>query len=93
MEAKFLLTNAVGLHARPAAQLVRTVAPFAARVQVTCGTRTADARSLLSLLALGAGPGSTITVYAEGSDAAAVIAAITALVARNFGEERRDSPA
>jgi PTS hybrid protein len=86
MEAEFRLDNAVGLHARPAAQLVRTVAPFAARVQITCGSRTADARSLLSLLALGAGRGSTITVQAEGNEAAEVIAAIADLVAHNFGE-------
>ncbi len=93
MEAEFLLTNAVGLHARPAAQLVRTVAPFTARVQLTCGGRTAEARSLLSLLALGAGRGSLISVRAEGEDAEAALAAIAALVARNFDEEQRNDPA
>jgi phosphotransferase system HPr (HPr) family protein len=84
---EFILTNATGLHARPAAALVRTAARYGARVEVVCGGRVADAKSLLSLLSLGAGHGSTIRIQAAGADADAALAAIAALIAGGFAEE------
>ncbi len=86
LEQQFALANAVGLHARAATLLVQTAARFKATVYVRHRARTADARSLLSLLSLGAGRGSTITVHAEGEDAAQALAAIADLIAGNFGE-------
>jgi len=76
-----VLPPAVDLHARPAAQLVRSASGFAARVEVFTGDRSADAKSLLAVLALGARGGSTLTVRAEGADADAAVAALAALVA------------
>ena len=84
MQQEFVLENATGLHARPAALLVQTVARFDARVRVGHRGRTADARSLFSLLALGAGHGSTITVETEGAEAEAALTAIAALIGSGF---------
>ena len=86
LEQEFTLGNAVGLHARPAAQLVQTLARFTATVRVSHGGRTVDARSILSLLSLGATRGSTISVRVEGADAPDALTAIAALIAGNFGE-------
>jgi len=81
------IVNSLGLHARPAAQFVRTVEKFKADVTVSRGHETAGGDSILDLLMLSAGPGSSITVTATGPQAAEVIAALEALVAGKFGED------
>jgi phosphotransferase system HPr (HPr) family protein len=86
LQQDFVLANDIGLHARPAALLVQTAARFDARVRVLCRGKSADARSLFSLLALGAGRGSTITIQADGREAEAALAAIAALIGRGFAE-------
>jgi phosphocarrier protein HPr len=64
------------LHARPAGAVVRAVAPFTGTVEVSHAGRTANARSILALMGLGATAGSTVTVRAEGEDPAAAVAAV-----------------
>jgi phosphotransferase system HPr (HPr) family protein len=71
----------VDLHARPAADFVRTAMGFAASVQVSAGEREANAKSLLSVLALGAKGGTELGLTATGVDAAAAIDALSARVA------------
>jgi phosphotransferase system HPr (HPr) family protein len=68
-EATVALPDAVALHARPAADFVRTAMGFDARIVVAAGAREADAKSLLSVLALGATAGSTLRLRAEGPEA------------------------
>lgn len=80
------LTNAVGLHARPAALLARTLAPLDAEVTITFGPRTANAKSPLELMALGATGGDHITVTATGPDAPEALQRIQALATQNFGD-------
>ena len=58
----------VDLHARPAAQFVRTALGFRSRIAVVAGEREADAKSLLSVLALGAKAGTTLRLRADGDD-------------------------
>jgi phosphotransferase system HPr (HPr) family protein len=70
------LPNGVDLHARPAADFVRTAMSFAAAVQVGAGEREADAKSLLSVLALGAKGGTELRLTAAGDDAHAALAAL-----------------
>lgn len=65
-----------GLHARPAARFVQTARRFRSRVRVLYGGREADAKSLLSLLALGVEQGAVITMRAEGGDAEEALAAL-----------------
>ena len=76
-----VLPGDVDLHARPAADFVRTAMGFAADVQVAAGERQVDAKSLLSVLALGAKGGTELRLTATGDDAAAALDALSARVA------------
>ena len=75
------LPASVDLHARPAADFVRTAMSFTADVTVSAGERMADAKSLLSVLALGAKGGSELRLAAAGDDAAAALDALRERVA------------
>ena len=75
------LPDGVDLHARPAADFVRTAMGFAADIQVAAGGREADAKSLLSVLALGAKAGSELRLTASGDDAGAALDALRDRVA------------
>ncbi|MGZ8629251.1 MAG: phosphoenolpyruvate--protein phosphotransferase, partial [Actinomycetota bacterium] len=87
--AELVVETAHGLHARPAAQLVRTAASFDADVRVTnlsAGRGPVSARSLNSVATLGVGRGDRIEVTATGPAAREAIEALVALAARNFDE-------
>jgi phosphotransferase system HPr (HPr) family protein len=71
----------VDLHARPAANFVRTAMGFASDVQVTAGDREVDAKSLLSVLALGAKGGTELRLSASGPDAAVALDALSDCIA------------
>jgi phosphocarrier protein HPr len=87
IERTFTLSNPTGLHARPAALFVQTAQRFAGtEVSVENGPRKASARSLLSVLALGAGAGSVITVRCTGPREAEALEALGALIESRFGE-------
>jgi phosphocarrier protein len=81
------IINKKGLHARASAKFVQTVEQFDAEVRVTRGGETVGGTSIMGLMMLSAGPGCSITVEATGSDAAAVMDALTTLVTSRFGEE------
>ncbi len=81
------IINQKGLHARASARFVQTVDKFNADVTVSRGGETVGGTSIMGLLMLAAGQGSTITVTAKGPEAKAAIAAIEALCADRFGEE------
>jgi phosphocarrier protein HPr len=81
------IINQKGLHARASARFVQTVDKFNAEVTVTRGGETVGGTSIMGLLMLAAGKGSTITVSAKGPEAKAAIAAVEALCADRFGEE------
>jgi PTS hybrid protein len=85
-EIEIVLTNDIGLHARPAALLARAVAGLAAEVTVAFGDRRADAGSVLGLLALAAGPGDVIRVSARGGQAAEALSRVRNLAERGFAE-------
>jgi len=80
-EAAIELPRDVDLHARPAADFVRTAMRFDATIAVTAPAGRADAKSLLSVLALGAKGGSRLVLSAEGADAADAVAALAGCVA------------
>lgn len=80
------LTNDVGLHARPAGLLVRTLTGLDATVTVDHAGRTADARSVLALLGLGAPSGARVGVTAEGPDADEALSRIRALAENDFAD-------
>ena len=80
-EAIVTLPPDVDLHARPAAHFVRAALGFGARIVVSAGSRDADAKSLLSVLALGAKAGTTLRLSAEGDDGPLAVEALERCVA------------
>jgi phosphocarrier protein len=81
------IVNKKGLHARASAKFVQTVERFDANVRVTRGGETVGGTSIMGLMMLAAGPGTSITVEARGSEASAAMDAIAKLVASGFGEQ------
>jgi len=82
-----LIRNRKGLHARASAKFVKCAESFTAQVRVTRDGQTVGGTSIMGLMMLAAGPGTTIHIEADGPDAAEAIAALTDLVADGFGEE------
>ncbi len=80
------ICNKKGLHARASAKFVQTVERFDAQVKVTRGAETVGGDSIMGLMMLAAGPGTTITVEATGPEAAQVVEALADLVACRFTE-------
>ena len=81
------ITNKKGLHARASAKFVQAVEGFDAEVTVTRGSETVGGTSIMGLMMLAAGPGTSITIHARGKDAAEAMNAICALVNGRFGED------
>ena len=81
------ICNKKGLHARASAKFVQTVERFDCEVKVKRGHEVVGGTSIMGLMMLGAGIGSTITVAATGNEAAAVADALEKLVSSGFGEE------
>ncbi|MFO1190175.1 MAG: HPr family phosphocarrier protein [Alphaproteobacteria bacterium] len=80
------IINARGLHARAAAKFVRTAGRFQASVTVTNRDVAVSGLSIMGLMMLAAGPGTTISIAATGRDAGAALAALVELVESKFGE-------
>jgi phosphocarrier protein len=86
--AKVDIVNERGLHARASARFVKLAGAFDAEVRVTKDEHTVDAQSIMGLMMLAAGPGSTIEITAQGRQAREAVEALTGLVASRFEEER-----
>ena len=84
---KLEICNRKGLHARASAKFVQTVEQFDADVKVTRGNETVGGNSIMGLMMLAAGPGTTITVQATGKEAQAVVDALAELVNGRFKED------
>ncbi|HEU0200941.1 MAG TPA: HPr family phosphocarrier protein [Burkholderiaceae bacterium] len=83
----FKISNKLGLHARPSAQLTQTAARFASEVWIARNGRRVNAKSIMGVMMLAAGQGTTVTVDADGPDEAEAVDAIGALIDSKFGEE------
>ena len=81
-----LVVNALGMHARPAAELVKLASAFSSHIQIEKGGVQVNAKSIMGVLMLAAEQGSRLMFSAEGDDALEAVAALTALVASGFGE-------
>jgi phosphocarrier protein len=81
------IKNKLGLHLRAATLLVKTAGRFSSAITLSRGKDRASARSVISLITLGAGIGTQLTVKAEGSDADQALKAVEALFNDKFGEE------
>ena len=87
LERSFGITNKLGLHARAAAQLVRIANRYSCEVRIARDEMEVNAKSIMGVLMLAAPKDTTVTIKAEGDDAAAAIEAIGELILAKFGEE------
>src|SRR5271155_2456207 len=83
------IVNERGLHARASAKFVKLAGGFDAEVSVSREGQTVDARSIMGLMMLAAGPGCTIEISAEGTEADPALVARAELVAAKFDEEQK----
>ena len=81
------IINKKGLHARASAKFVQHAEKFDAAIIVTRGHEFVGGTSIMGLMMLAAGPGTTITIKATGKEAAKAVADLVALVSDRFGEE------
>ena len=82
------LTNRRGLHARACAKVVQVASQFRCNVCLVWNGRRASARSMLAVMLLAAGVGSTIQLETQGPDEAEAMVAMVELIAGRFGEQR-----
>lgn len=68
LERTFIIKNKSGLHARPASLIVKKAGSFKCSIKLKRDSQVIDAKSIISLLSLGAGKGSTVTIITDGED-------------------------
>src|SRR5215470_17381415 len=83
----FMVSNKLGIHARPAAMFVKTANRFSCDIFVEKDGEKVNGKSIMGLMMLAAGPGSKLTVHAQGRDASQALAEIETLIKRKFDEE------
>src|SRR5436190_8169242 len=87
MTKDFLVVNKLGIHARPAALFVKTANRFTCEIFVEKDGEKVNGKSIMGLMMLAAGPGSKLTVHAQGHDASQALAELETLIQRKFDEE------
>ena len=87
IEKQVQVANKMGLHARPAMQFVDLANKFESRISVCKKKQCVNAKSIMELLLLAAGPGTILEIKAEGHDAKIAVEALVNLVESKFGEE------
>jgi phosphocarrier protein HPr len=87
MTRDFIVSNKLGIHARPAAMFVKVANRFKCNIFVEKDGEKVNGKSIMGLMMLAAGPGSKVKVYAEGNDASQALEELESLVDRKFGEE------
>ena len=86
IEQEATIVNSLGMHARPAAQVVRLAANFRAEILIERDGQVVNAKSIMGVMTLAAECGAVVKVRATGDDAEAAVTAILALIANGFGE-------
>ena len=87
MTKELMVSNKLGIHARPAAMFVKVANRFDCDIFVEKDGEKVNGKSIMGLMMLAAGPGSRLTVHAHGNDASAAIAELESLLHRKFDEE------
>lgn len=87
MTKDFMVSNKLGIHARPAAMFVKTANRFSCDIFVEKDGEKVNGKSIMGLMMLAAGPGSKLTVHANGQDATQALAELETLMKRKFDEE------
>jgi phosphocarrier protein HPr len=86
-ERRVTVANAHGIHARPAAEIVKTAAQFPANILLEKDGLEVNGKSIMGVMMLAAECGSEVIVRADGDDAEAAVDALAALIAGKFGEK------
>lgn len=86
-EVKLILTNKLGLHARPAAEFIKAASKFKCRVTIEGNGKTADAKSIILVMSMGVKRGQQLTIRADGIDENECIQFLTELIQGRFNEE------
>ena len=84
---EFTILNKLGIHARPAAQFVKTANRFQADVFVEKDGEEVDGKSIMGLMMLAAGPGSKIVIHVSGDDGDSALRDLEELIIRKFDED------
>ena len=84
---EFIVTNKLGLHARPASLFVRVANKFECDIFVEKDGEMINGKSIMGLMSLCAGPGSKLHVHAKGRDASQALHEIESLIKRKFDED------
>jgi phosphocarrier protein len=87
IEAEVIITNKLGLHARPAAQLVQTASTFDSDIVLIKENLEVNAKSIMGVMMLAAEMGATIIIRADGPDEKEAIKAVAHVFNSKFGEE------
>ncbi len=87
LHREFVVSNKLGIHARPAAMFVKAANRFTCSVLVEKDGEKINGKSIMGLMMLAAGPGSKITVFCEGEDSQQALSEIEAIIKRKFDEE------
>ena len=85
-ERQVTIVNKLGIHARPAAEIVKTCSRFKSAITIIRDDLEVNAKSIMGVMMLAAEQGAVVTIRAEGPDADAALDALAALVAGKFGE-------
>jgi phosphocarrier protein len=86
-EQQIKVINSLGIHARPASMIVQTAIKFKSQISIIKEGTTADAKSIMNVLMLGAECGTTVTVRANGPDEQDAVKAVALLFDQKFKEE------
>ena len=86
IEREIAVTNKLGLHARASAKLVQLLSGYRSSAKMRAKGREIDAKSIMGVMMLAAGQGSTVLMRIDGEDEAAAMAAVIDLFTRNFDE-------
>ena len=87
-EGEFEIVNALGLHARAAAQLVKIANKFPCEVLLECESEAVNGKSIMGVLMLAAAQGMKVKVRCSGAGAQDCLKDIQALIANRFGEQK-----
>jgi len=85
-EREVTIVNKLGIHARPAAEIVKTAGKFKSNITIVRDDLEVNAKSIMGVMMLAAECGATITLRATGDDAEAALDALCAVIANKFGE-------
>ncbi|WP_285906712.1 HPr family phosphocarrier protein [Pseudodesulfovibrio pelocollis] len=86
LSRQVVVANEHGLHARPAGKLAQRAQGFAAQISIVLDEQEVDAKSILDVLTLAAGPGDVLEIRASGDDAAQAVEALETLFRKRFND-------